>query len=199
MHPHVHKKIQWLADRYDGSSLNRFEKDLTYSPSFELLRFICVFPCFLLVKKLNSARSLLWLRVVTCTDPKKNKDHSFPGSLWRRATSSFCEEALQVSFKIFLSPFFSVRCYYKQKTVSNLWFIDQRQLYGSSLRGWGGGVWWALIISVLLRLCSVSDALLYMLASRVKTRLEKTVNFWEVKRKYIDYLLYFWTVHCKTS
>lgn len=199
MHPHVHKKIQWLADRYDGSSLNRFEKDLTYSPSFELLRFICVFPCFLLVKSLYSARSLLWLRVVTCTDPKKNKDHSFPGSLWRRATSSFCEEALQVSFKIFLSPFFSVRCYYKQKTVSNLWFIDQRQLYGSSLRGGGGGVWWALIISVLLRLCSVSDALLYMLASRVKTRLEKTVNFWEVKRKYIDYLLYFWTVHCKTS
>lgn len=139
MHPHVHKKIQWLADRYDGSSLNRFEKDLTYSPSFELLRFICVFPCFLLVKSLYSARSLLWLRVVTCTDPKKNKDHSFPGSLWRRATSSFCEEALQVSFKIFLSPFFSVRCYYKQKTVSNLWFIDQRQLYGSSLRGWVGG------------------------------------------------------------
>ena len=73
MHPHVHKKIQWLADRCDGSSLNRFDEDLTYSPSFELLRFICVLPCFLLVKSLYSARSLLPLHVVTCTDPKKKQ------------------------------------------------------------------------------------------------------------------------------
>lgn len=59
----------------------------------------------------------------------------------------------------FLSPFFSVRYYYKQKNSKQpLIHRSKATLRQLSEVGWGG-VGWTLIISVLLRFCSVSDAL----------------------------------------